>query len=329
MKTLTIQSSTATDVDKFYTKEQVTLEKMRDLNHSHLIKAVVAYRKGDDRCFVFPWAQEGSLWDFWRNHSASLDEDLVSWAIGQMVGLSDGLRQLHYSDILRANDLGQLRHTGTRHGDIKPDNILCFVSGKKRTLVLADVGLAKYHPDYTRDRTKATTTRHGSRIYEPPEMSTDREKIVVSRKYDVWSLGCVFLEFTIWLLYGRSGLDLFHSKLLNNSDIDRFWEDGTNGKPQIHSVARRWLDKILTKDLKGHSALRDMVDLIDKWLLVPEVDKRTTTEDLLPKLKAIRSKCSENQQYLFNPELEKLAKHMSASDVKAKKTMPHPSKEVT
>ncbi|RSL79790.1 hypothetical protein CEP52_017481 [Fusarium oligoseptatum] len=133
VKQLTIQGSAVTDVDKFYTKETDTLDKMRELDNAHLIKAVAAYRKGPDRCFVFPWAQGGSLRDLWRSYQAILDEDLVSWAINQMVGLCDGLRLLHNKQI--------------RHGDLKPDNILCFMSGNnsphQRTLVLADVGLAK------------------------------------------------------------------------------------------------------------------------------------------------------------------------------------------
>ncbi|KAL2689152.1 hypothetical protein Neosp_003204 [[Neocosmospora] mangrovei] len=292
VKTLNTQGSAVTDVEKFFTKESDTLEKMKTLNHPHLIKAVATYRKGVDRCFVFPWAQEGSLRDFWRNHSASLDENLVSWTIDQMVGLSDGLKQLHKGH--------------TRHGDLKPDNILCFVSGNERTLVLADVGLAKYHPAYTRDRSKATTTRHGSRIYEPPEMSANRGNIVVSRKYDIWSLGCVFLEFTIWLLYGRSGLALFRSTLLNNPDIDRFWQYDTDNNPQIHQVARNWLDK-MTRDLQGASALRDLVLLIAKQLLVPGLEERADAERVYFELETIQRDSSSDSQYLFNPELEELA----------------------
>ncbi|WAO87250.1 Protein kinase domain-containing protein [Fusarium falciforme] len=313
VKTLNNQGSAVTDVEKFYTKESETLEKMKNLGHRHLIKAVAAYRKGPDRCFVFPWAQEGSLRDFWRNYSASLNEGLVSWAIEQMVGLSDGLRELHKDH--------------TRHGDLKPDNILCFTSGNERTLVLADVGLAKYHPEYTRDRTKATTTRHGSRIYEPPEMSANRGNIVVSRKYDIWSLGCVFLEFTIWLLYGRSGLASFRNTLLNNPDIDRFWQNDTDGKPKIHPVARNWLDKILAKDLQGVSALRDLVRLIVKRLLVPDMEERADAEGVFPELDTIRRNSSGNHQYLFNSELEELAKQRGGSDFIAEDDMPHPSRE--
>ncbi|RSL56407.1 hypothetical protein CEP54_008830 [Fusarium duplospermum] len=317
VKKLTIQGSAATDVDKFYSKETETLDKMRELDHDHLIKAVAAYKKGPDRCFVFPWAQGGSLRDLWRSYRAILNEDLVSWAVNQMIGLCDGLRELHIKHI--------------RHGDLKPDNILCFMSGNdsphQRTLVLADVGLAKYHAEYTRDRTKVTTTKHGSRIYEPPEMSVNGGQIKVSRNYDTWSLGCVFLEFTIWLLYGQDGRTSFRQKLLNNPDIDRFWKNDIDQSPQIHPVAREWLDKILTKDLQGVSALRDLVLWIDEQLLVPGSGQRATAEGVFSELDRIRSKSSSNRRYLFNSELKELAKHRDGSNFVAADDRPHPSRE--
>lgn len=331
MKKLNERDSPGTNVSKFYVKERDTLEAMRRLNHPHLIKAIAAYKKEFDRYFVFPWAQGGSLRDLWQT-DASLDENLISWAIDQMAGLSDGLMQLHHTDVRHANSLRQLNRTGTRHGDLKPENILCFASGNsshhRGTLVLADVGLAKYHPEYTRDRTKHTTTRYGTKIYEPPEMFTNQGHGVVSRKYDVWSLGCVFLEFTIWLLYGVKGLDSFSRTLFQEHKADGFWKNDPSQQPQIHPDVKTWTDKILTKDLKGHSALRDVVELIVEQLLVPDIEKRKTTRDFLPKLNDINRNCSNDRQYLFNSELEELAKQRDGSGFVAKDDMPHPSREV-
>lgn len=317
MKKLNERDSPDTDVNRFYVKERDTLEKMRRLDHRHLIKAIAAYKKGFDRYFVFPWAQGGSLRDLWQTN-VSLDGDLVSWAIDQMAGLSDGLRQLHK------------RHT--RHGDLKPENILCFTSGNgsphQGTLVLADVGLAKYHPEYTRDRTKHTTTRHGTKIYEPPEMFTNQGNGPVSRKYDVWSLGCVFLEFTIWLLYGRSGLASFRQKLFQDHRAEGFWETESTQKPKIHQDVEDEINKILTEDLKADSALRDMVKLIVKLLLAPMIVERATTKAFLPELNAIKGNCS-NTQYLFNSELQELARRRSESDANVVDEIQHPSREVS
>ncbi|RSL40478.1 hypothetical protein CEP51_016693 [Fusarium floridanum] len=59
----------------------------------------------------------------------------------------------------------------------------------------------------------------------------------------------------LWL----GGLSSLRNQLLDNPDIDRFWQNDTDARSQIHPVAREWLDKILTKDLQGVSALRDLV----------------------------------------------------------------------
>ncbi|RMJ17335.1 hypothetical protein CDV36_002983 [Fusarium kuroshium] len=278
----TIRDLETTDVERFFEKERDTLKEMRDRDHQHLIKAVAAYKKGPERCFVFPRAQGGSLRDFWRTHPAALDEQLVSWTIDQMIGLSDGLKQLH-----------KFR---TRHGDLKPDNILCFTyvngSPHKWTLVLADVSLAKFHPAYTRDRTKYTR--------------------------------CVFLEFTIWLLYGRGGLALFHNTLFEKHMADGFWKNDPTQGPRLHPVAEDWIDKILNKDLKGDSALRALVELVVAKLLVPKIEQRATTRILCDELFNIQS-----TKGLFNSELRELAKHRGGSDFIAEDDMTHSSIERT
>ncbi|RSL50901.1 hypothetical protein CEP53_008631 [Fusarium sp. AF-6] len=311
VKKLNESDSPGTMVDKFYDKERKTLDKMRKLEHPHLIKAIAAYKKGHDRYFVFPWAQGDSLRDLWGS-DVKLDKDLVSWAIDQMAGLSDGLKQLHEKN--------------TRHGDLKPENILCFISGDQSphqgTLVLADVGLAKFHPAYTRDRTKYTTTRHGTKIYEPPEMFINHGKLKVSRRYDVWSLGCVFLEFTIWLLYGQRGLFSFRNTLFKEKMADGFWSNEAAEQIQIHPVAGAWVDHILNKDLKLDSPLRALVELIITKLLVPDTQERATTQILYNELVKIQRK-----EGLFNPELRELAKHRTGPDVNAKDYTPNLSQE--
>ncbi len=53
------------------------------------------------------------------------------WSLEQMLGLSRGLEDLH--------DLN------CRHGDLKPDNILHFIKDGRDILVIADLGVSKFH----------------------------------------------------------------------------------------------------------------------------------------------------------------------------------------
>ncbi|CAI0644692.1 unnamed protein product [Colletotrichum noveboracense] len=317
VKALTPTPSTnAEDVDKFYAKEMTTLELMRSLNDDHLIRAIAVYRKDKLKCFVFPWAHGGSLRDFWANTQARLSRELVTWAITQMSGISEAIRKLHDAD--------------TRHGDIKPLNILHFPkSGKEFSwgnLVVADVGLAKVHEDYTKFRDPGTTTKHGTSMYEPPEIKDfDPKKTTLSRRYDVWSLGCVFLEFATWLLYGKTGLDRFYDNL-TESRTYRFWVDTPKG-PKRHPEVKSLISKI-KNDVQKHSALWTLVDFISSRLLVeirpdtangaqsPSKDAdRAEALELVGTLEDIRNECLKNGSYCFDSDMETVAKQRADPDL--------------
>ncbi|KAJ4246833.1 hypothetical protein NW762_013385 [Fusarium torreyae] len=285
-------SMSNSDVKKFYPRERDTLKRMRELDDPHLIKAIAAYEKGKSRCFIFPWAEGGNLDTFWRNDRGHLDKDLVRWALDQMAGITGGIKKLHAENI--------------RHGDIKPQNILYFPNTGKRygrgTLKIADVGLAKVHTEYTRYRI-ATTTRMSSERYEPPEMESYLHNILpIPRVYDSWSLGCVFLEFMVWLIYGRSRLDTFHKDI---RDSKKFYETRGNSHPR-HKAVNDLIDET-EKKLSENSALGGLLRLISESLLVP-ADKRMTTERLHEELRNVSKKCECGTSYYFGSALVNLAR---------------------
>jgi serine/threonine protein kinase len=293
---MNIDNNTAnSDVRKFYDKERTTLELMRKLDDPHLIKAIASYTKGTSRCFIFPWAQGGNLEEFWGSDRSRLDRDLVRWAIDQFTGITKGIMRLHQRN--------------TRHGDIKPLNILYFLDSVDRhgrgILKVADVGLAKVHTEYTRYRI-ATTTRMSSERYEPPEMPLYLRRIAaVPRVYDTWSLGCVLFEFVIWLIYGQPKIDEFHEDL-KNTDSNKFWETEGNS-PRRHRVVDKLIKQMEAK-VKKTTAIGALIRLISSHLLVP-ADQRLDSKQLYLKLKAINDKCREDASYFFDASLANLAKN--------------------
>ncbi|KAF4337521.1 serine threonine kinase [Fusarium beomiforme] len=287
-------TSSASDVEKFYGKEGTTLCQMRDMNDPHLIRAIAAYKKGPDRCFIFPWAEGGNLDSLWRTDQSKLDKDLVIWAINQMAGISGGIWKLHEINI--------------RHGDIKPANILCFKDSVDRngrgTLKIADVGLAKVHNEYTQYRNVATTNRHSSERYEPPEMPSYLRGDPVSRRYDVWSLGCVFLEFAIWLILGWPRVGVFR-KDLKDSNTDKFWEQTKDDSPQ-HHVVKKIINELEHK-VPDPSGLMHLIKLISSRLLVP-IKARADAKTLFGELGYIQKKCRKDGSYCFGRTLAAVAK---------------------
>lgn len=130
------------------------------------------------------------------------------------------------------------------HGDIKPENIFIFSKGQQQKSFKT---LAMGPPNTTDDASTVTSTSTSSDrnsrspspssiadefiigdfgsgafydpslgpdplrqitvTYRPPEYDTKLKP--VSRAWDVWGLGCTYLEFVTWFLLGPSGLTEF------------------------------------------------------------------------------------------------------------------------
>ncbi len=94
------------------------------------------------------------------------------------------------------------------HGDIKPSNLLWFPSsggdkGGMGTIKVADFGSGEFRLSA---RTSTASSVH-SPAYRPPEYDLPNPERVSPYSYDVWSLGCVYLEFVTWYVGGRKLLE--------------------------------------------------------------------------------------------------------------------------
>ncbi|KAF4884864.1 Serine/threonine-protein kinase RAD53 [Colletotrichum fructicola] len=252
--------------------EADVLEMIRDLEHPHLIKAIAYYTRDDQYYIVFPWAGGGNLRDYWGGEPPrELDAEYIGWVVGQLCGLAGAMERLHSSS------------KGTcRHGDLKPENILCFEDRGRADpfaqpfLVIADVGLAKVHTLATEMRNEATRTKNGTVMYEPPEAILQLEKNQPrSRRYDTWSMGCIYFEFLIWVLYGKSELVRFGEDITHRENRSRqFFEvvgSGAVGAAKIKPSVQKWVDW-MRKDPRcpRNTAVREILELICTRLLVIE-----------------------------------------------------------
>jgi len=301
------------------------LEHIRDLGHPHLIKLLASYEKGSLRCFIFPWAEGGNLWQFWKKMDSSpRTSDFILWLLGQVFGLIDAIRVLHEKNI--------------RHGDVKPQNILHFTDqplGEKPsgrgTLVLADVGVSKSHGDKTTGlRHAATNTEEVTILYEAPEAEYDRiNGQPRSRRYDMWSTGCMLLEFIVWLLYGFGAVEIFRSRRISSKDDPTtapgnfFKQEG--GQVKIHSMVKRAIKRLRSDPrCKEGTALAELLNLIEKRLLLIDPKKRAKAPELHDKLKEIVKKAREDPSYLWNgvdtpPEIPKFFVRSTSNGDRAQK----------
>ncbi|KAI8711014.1 Protein kinase domain-containing protein [Fusarium sp. LHS14.1] len=176
------------------------------IQNRHLMSVLGGFCQRSDNYLIFDWP-DSDLSKYWMTHeSPDFNYDTVLWVAEQCAGLSSGLHQLH-----RGNGMQELRELissrsklGPRnygiHGDIKPENILWINDGTKGgTLKIVDLSLAKFS---AKDK-RSDWTRTGSPFYQSPEVKLGG--VMISRSSDMWSMGCLYLEFIAWLLGGWRG----------------------------------------------------------------------------------------------------------------------------
>lgn len=144
------------------------------------------------------------------------------------------------------------------HGDLKPQNILWFKqrreTGEQNSSLghfkICDFGLSHFHETKSIANIDAKDTGF-SPTYQAPERDV---KGTLAQSYDVWSLGCVLLEFGTWYLGGNEELLSFRQKRVNEDrqydggyKLDRFFNsmrtthgvlDEAQGRAQICAVEK-------------------------------------------------------------------------------------------
>lgn len=254
--------------------EADVLEMIRGSQSEHLVKAIAYYQKGNGHYFMFPWAEMGNLSEFLRGTYPKTDRENISWLLRQLVGLADAIEELHHYMVEEDNN----PEPSIRHGDMKPENILCFKSkdGGKDTprLVISDVGLAKIHNKATELRSMMAPTAATKR-YEAPELGIN-PNTPMSRRFDIWSLGCIYLEVIIWLLYGPEKLQAFADAESPFYDIEGIQSlslrvpGRSEGTARVHPKVTEWITYIREEDWRcaDETAVQRLIDLITNRLLV-------------------------------------------------------------
>ena len=277
------------------------LTKIESYDKAHLTKRLVSWTQGNDTWILFPLA-ECNLADYICRFNFHGGENDTFWLLEQFIGLADALIFIHTlpEDVLPDDgkpllsplkmgmqDFRKRKSSGIGwHHDVKPGNILYFLNAetKKGCFQLCDYGSSKV--DAFRSRSDPTSTRRGTPTYEPPE--TDEGSL--SRPYDTWALGCVFLIIVTWAFLGSAGVEKFREDRMgkryqdSSTTDDAFWE--------------KLPEKVLRKAVRDHLGLlkekaKDSgqqlflvaLNVISDMLLVDK-DKRIKMENVRQRLQS-------------------------------------------
>lgn len=170
--------------------------------HPHLVTLLATFTQGEHYHMIFPWA-ECDLDQYWEDNPSPNPGDvgLVRWLSRQFLGIVEAVDVIHNPSHLTSE-----KKFG-RHGDIKAENILWFKSGPddpggRGILVISDLGLTAINSDKSRSMQPNVGLKM-TPSYRPPEC--DIKDGTISRSYDIWTLGCLYLELVCWLLRGHAG----------------------------------------------------------------------------------------------------------------------------
>ncbi|UQC90018.1 protein kinase [Colletotrichum lupini] len=322
---------------ELFQKEVQVLKKFSGDSHPHLISLLATYEQSGHFYLIFPWA-EADLMKYWKelNPRPILSFGTISWMAEQCQGIADGLVRLHQYDsdlqekasqstglLLTPLDALNRDHESSkrrygRHGDIKPENILWFhetlESIDQGILRLTDFGLAELHSRLSR------SNQHGSQMansptYRPPEC--DLRRRIIRQSCDIWSLGCVFLEFITWSLGGKDLLLEFAElrfspdPWLSGIDSDTFFTINTSeakdsSTASVKPAVVRFVDR-----LHSHPAcseyLHHFLNMIMFGMLVIESedprsgDRRITCIEVLQRLSMWRDMCVASSRFCSEP----------------------------
>lgn len=184
----------------------------------HLINLLLAIRHGERHFLVFEWADaslDEMIWDKPHEHERVRDKLGDEWMANQFHGIALAIRHIHGCSVQPRRDSNDVsdseppqRRDYGRHGDIKTRNILWFSKRGEESdiLVLADLGLTRYHSLESRSKVPWAGVDGHTPEYRPPEADIQQN---IGYKYDIWSLGCVFLQTCIWYIEGLDSVREF------------------------------------------------------------------------------------------------------------------------
>ncbi|PLN83085.1 protein kinase-like protein [Aspergillus taichungensis] len=266
--------------------------------HPHMVNLLFTFKKGEKFHLVFPWA-DGTLRTYLQQTRTLLDtRQSMFWCLKQMAGIASGLQWMH-----NFATPGSTRLFG-RHGDIKADNILWFRGGDWRSdaggiLKIADLGLARFHTLASRSDIDPLTVRVPS-TFSPPDAF---RRIRVSRAWDLWGLGCMYLEFATSILCGYEAVVEFSAARgrddteIPELSMDCFYTTDYN---EIKPSVRKWVE-----DLHRHprctGVLHHLLELIMSEMIVVEPCQRSTSARVHARLAEMIDRASHDNAYLMEP----------------------------
>ncbi|KUJ07850.1 kinase-like protein [Mollisia scopiformis] len=296
---------------RLYTTNKSTFERETDMlqrfsGHPNIVTllAAITCKKilgREEYHLLFPWA-EGDLLAYWKEEAKPRrTHENTKWISAQVCAIVEAVRFIHEPGPTMRTDDG--KNLYGRHGDIKPENVLLFKPNGVKVLVISDLGLSAVHREESRSNVPGFDIPRTPN-YRPPECDMAGRDGHISRSFDIWTLGCLFLEFVVWSLDGWGGRQEFRndrcSPYINSYRTDIFFDIMVvSGETSKYAFKIKHQVEQHIKYLHGHpdctQYLHDILNIIQTRMLIVESDepriKRIRAPELLQEMKALQERC--------------------------------------
>ncbi|KPM37034.1 hypothetical protein AK830_g9518 [Neonectria ditissima] len=265
-------------VKKLFTRDRNEFRKERDqlmrfsgLVHDHLVTLLCAFTFKDHYHFIFPLAK-CNLEEYWADTELPWSCETARWASNQLMGIMGAVDTIHNPRNLAPDPEKRFG----RHGDIKSDNILCFTSkspSQDMILVISDLGSSSFNRYISRSNIPNNKVPPVPG-YLPPELELEDGR--VSRAFDIWTAGCLYLEFVTWLLGGRKLRERFEdqrtTEYITGSKNDIFFvlkkrEGEGSYVAQVKPEVTKWINS-LRENPRCSQLVLDVLKVVEQEMLV-------------------------------------------------------------
>ncbi|MCJ1475517.1 hypothetical protein MMC13_004180 [Lambiella insularis] len=262
-----------------FDKEVKILEELRRYSsHPHLNTYYATWTQEGKYYMLLPYAN-CNLREYMKKHLfGPPKKENTLWLLSQFHGLAEALRCVHIlteppeQTTSAGLAAGRPKRRSAWHHDVKPENILAFFDKPSDcTFKLADFGSGKVSQLRSGLLSLNTRSPSGTLTYEAPDATVNGGAI--SRKYDIWSLGCVFLELLNWAIYDYEAVERFtderDARRFPDSKTDIIYDDGfwfmKDGSPPLRRQAveeniHRLRDNIPKQPGEPFIGVLDLVD---------------------------------------------------------------------
>ncbi|KAH7345790.1 kinase-like domain-containing protein [Pyrenochaeta sp. MPI-SDFR-AT-0127] len=314
------------DREEFET-EAKALKRFNGFANDHMVTLLMTWTIDGSYYLLFPLAK-CDLDEYWQRHPLPvMDAETILWTSKQIEGIASALDSIHNppSDNLRVPE----DHKYGRHGDLKPENILLYDSPdyKEGILVVADLGLSKLNSILSVSN-QSNNKMHFTPRYKPPECDIDEAR--VTRSYDIWTFGCLLLEWVCWMFLGQPAraqfLEDLHLPYPSGSSADMFFDmiPKMSGGHQV--IVKSHVHERLAElhaDGKCTQYFHDLLYIIEEEMLVLRAKDRIKSGNLHHKLSGMGRKALQDSNYYRMPcEKPRQAKLQAPLDAVFKKLRP-------